>query len=205
MAEFGNALASHRRFDARLGCDVVKILPNEYFITREDIILSTVLGSCVAACIRDPAARVGGMNHFMLPGSDASSPFEASMRYGAYAMEMLINELLKAGARRERLEAKVFGGAAVVDQIRLMNIGQRNAEFVLNYLHTEGIPVLAQDLCGSFARHIHYRPYDGTVRVRRMRSERSTGVLTRRETELQQKLRESRPTPVFELFDAADT
>lgn len=203
MKDIGESVATRRRYDVRLGCDVVKLLPNEYYITDEDIVLSTVLGSCVAACIRDPATRVGGMNHFMLPGSDTSSREGHSMRYGAYAMEVLINELLKAGARRERLEAKVFGGGAVLDQITLLNVGKRNAEFVLKYLATEGIPVLAYDLCGTHARRIHYRPHDGSVRVRRLRSGRPAAVLNRREEALQKNLRQAQPAPVIELFDAA--
>src|SRR5690606_35856262 len=151
------ARADHRHFDSRVGMDVVKLLPNEYYVTAEDIMLSTVLGSCVAACVRDPLANLGGMNHFMLPGGDdANHGRNDAMRYGAYSMEVLINELLKAGARRERLEAKVFGGGAVLDQMRQMNIGERNADFVLEYLHTEQIPVLAQDLRGEQARRVHY-------------------------------------------------
>src|SRR5690606_35394584 len=196
------ALATRRRFDGSLGCDVVKLLPNEYFVTAEDIVLSTVLGSCVAACIRDGSAGVGGMNHFMLPGGDDLSPaVSASMRYGAYAMEVLINDLLKAGARRERLEAKVFGGGAVLDQMRLMNIGDRNAGFVLEYLRIEQIPVLAQDLCGEQARRVNYFPRTGKVLVRKMQSHRKVdSILVRREQALEQSLQADVPTPRFELF-----
>jgi len=197
------ALASRRAYDYRIGRDVVTLLPNEYYVTDEDIVLSTVLGSCVAACIRDPHAGLGGMNHFMLPGSEEPSKAEASMRYGAYAMEVLINEMLKAGARRERLEAKVFGGGAVIDQIRMLNVGRRNASFVLQYLAFERIPVLAQDLCGDVARRVRYHPRDGTALVRKLNSERSTDVLKRREQQLQQSLQQARPEPLFELFDSS--
>lgn len=198
------ALASRRMFDSRLGCDVVKLLPNEYFVTGESIGLSTVLGSCVAACIRDGVAGVGGMNHFMLPGDDdveLNRPVSVAMRYGAFAMEVLINELLKAGARRERLEAKVFGGGAVLDQMKQMNIGERNADFVLKYLDTEGIPVLAQDLKSDYARRIVYFPRSGEVRMRRLTQQRNE-TLAKRELELQGSLRNDPPKPRFELFGA---
>src|SRR5690606_18983626 len=138
----------------------------------------------------------------MLPGSeDSASPTSAGMRYGAYAMEMLINELLKAGARRERLEAKVFGGGAVLDQMRQMNIGERNADFVLEYLRIEQIPVLAQDLCGEQARRVNYFPRTGKVLVRKMQSHRKVdSILVRREQALEQSLQADVPTPRFELF-----
>lgn len=196
------ALATHRHFDSKLNCDAVKLLPNEYYVTSEDIVLSTVLGSCVAACIRDPEAGVGGMNHFMLPGSDESSqPGSVSMRYGAYAMEILINELLKMGARRERLEAKVFGGGAVMEQMRQLNIGERNAEFVLRYLDTEQIPVLAQDLCGDRARRVNYFPRTGQVLVRKMQPHQKVdSLLVKREQAARRSLQEAPAAPRFELF-----
>jgi len=202
MTNYLKARATRRHFDTKMGCDAVKLLPNEYYVTNEDVVLCTVLGSCVAACIRDPAVGLGGMNHFMLPGGEESpSPTSAGMRYGAYAMEMLINELLKAGARRERLEAKVFGGGAVLDQMRQMNIGERNADFVLEYLRIEQIPVLAQDLCGEQARRVNYFPRTGKVLVRKMQSHRKVdSILVRREQALEQSLQADVPTPRFELF-----
>lgn len=198
------ALATRRHFDARLDCDTVKLLPNEYYVTGEEIMLSTVLGSCVAACVRDAAAGVGGMNHFMLPGGeDAQREGGDAMRYGAYSMEILINELLKAGARRERLEAKVFGGGAVLDQMRQLNIGERNAEFVLDYLRTEHIPVLAQDLRGEQARRVHYFPRTGQVLMRRLPSHHRAGpLLAQREQALRESLKTAPPQPRFELFGA---
>nr|MBF0684062.1 chemoreceptor glutamine deamidase CheD [Pseudomonas sp.] len=205
MNSYLKARATRRHFDAKMGCDAVKLLPNEYYVTNEDIVLSTVLGSCVAACIRDPAAGLGGMNHFMLPGGeDAPSPTSVGMRYGAYAMEMLINELLKAGARRERLEAKVFGGGAVLDQMRQMNIGERNADFVLEYLRLEQIPVLAHDLCGEQARRVNYFPRTGKVLVRKMQSHRKVdSILVKREHALEQSLQTEVPAARFELFGSS--
>lgn len=184
MPSASKARATRHYFDSAFNCDAVKILPNEYYVTTgEDLMLSTVLGSCVAACVRDPVSRVGGMNHFMLPEGDASSPASATMRYGSFAMEVLINELLKAGASRERLEAKVFGGGAVLSAMQQMNIGERNGQFVLNYLKTEGIPVRAQDLGDVHARRINYFPHDGRVMVRRMapHHQRAEALIAQRE------------------------
>src|SRR3546814_1960383 len=106
------AISGRRYRDRDLGNDAIKILPGEFQVTSEDIVLVTLLGSCVSACLRDPLAGVGGINHLMLPEAEALG--SSSARYGAYAMAVLINELLKRGARRERLEAKVFGGGKVI-------------------------------------------------------------------------------------------
>jgi len=169
MPSASKARATRHYYDSTFACEAVKILPNEYYVTNgEDLMLSTVLGSCVSACIHDPVTKVGGMNHFMLPEGDSTSPASATMRYGSFAMEVLINELIKAGADRNRLEAKVFGGGAVLSAIQQMNIGERNGEFVLHYLKTEGIPVRAQDLGDVHARRINYFPRSGKVMVRRM-------------------------------------
>ena len=194
-------LATRHYFDSVFNYQAVKVLPNEYYVTGDDVLISTVLGSCVAACIRDPRAGVGGMNHFMLPDGDSQSPASATMRYGAFAMEMLINELLKLGASRDHLEAKVFGGGAVLLAMQQMNIGERNADFVLEYLRIEQIPVLAQDLCGEQARRVNYFPRTGKVLVRKMQSHRKVdSILVRREQALEQSLQADVPTPRFELF-----
>ena len=177
------ARATRHYYDSAFQCQAVKVLPNEYYVTDEDLMISTVLGSCVAACIHDPKTGVGGMNHFMLPEGDMQSPASATMRYGAFAMEVLINELLKAGASRDRLEAKVFGGGAVLSAMQQMNIGERNGQFVLNYLKTEGIPVKAQDLGDVHARRINYFPRDGRVMVRKMapHHQRAEEIIAKRE------------------------
>jgi chemotaxis protein CheD len=153
-------------YDQRFQAQAIKVLPGEYLATGEDVMLVTLLGSCVSACIRDPLAGVGGMNHFMLPQSECGEG--ESARYGAYAMEMLINELLKRGAARARLEAKVFGGGAVLASLSSSNVGERNAHFVLEYLAAEGLPVLAQDLGDTCPRRVHYFPVTGRVMLRRL-------------------------------------
>ena len=164
-------IATNHYFDAHFGRPGVKLLPNEFYTTNGDMVLMTVLGSCVAACLHDPVAGVGGMNHFMLPddGADPSAAASESMRYGAYAMEMLINELIKAGGRRERFEAKVFGGAAVLAGMTTINIGDRNADFVRRYLALERIRITAEDLQGVHPRKVAFMPHTGRAMVKKLR------------------------------------
>ncbi|MCK9213556.1 MAG: chemoreceptor glutamine deamidase CheD [Rhodoferax sp.] len=164
-------IATRHFFDREFALPAVKLLPGEYYVTARDMVLTTVLGSCVSACVRDSTTGIGGMNHFMLPedANPASRDAVAAMRYGVYAMEMLLNELLKAGARRERLEAKVFGGGAVLANMTMLNIGDRNADFVLRYLQTEQVRIVAQDLRGSLPRRINYFPASGRVAMRKLR------------------------------------
>jgi len=151
----------------------VKILPGEYYVTRNDEAITTVLGSCVSPCIRDPQADVGGMNHFMLPEDNSvrepgrRAPVVLSTRYGSHAMESLINDLLKIGAQRQRLEIKLFGGGRVLSA--MTDIGARNIDFVTNYLNLEHLPVDAQDVGGELPRKIVYFPTEGRVRVRKLR------------------------------------
>jgi chemotaxis protein CheD len=145
--------------------DAVKVLPGEYFVSSEDIVVMTLLGSCIAACIWDGKARVGGMNHFMLPDGDAS---DGSGRYGSYAMELLINEMLKSGARRETMQAKVFGGAQVMAGFTSLNVGERNTKFVMEYLATERIPVVSQDVLDIHPRKVCFFPVTGKALVKRL-------------------------------------
>lgn len=188
-------------FDPRLGCRAFKLLPGEYHVTRDDIVLVTVLGSCVAACIRDCENGIGGMNHFMLPekAGDAASPLAASARYGAYAMEMMINALLKSGARRDRLEAKVFGGASVLKSLSHSNVGERNARFVLDYLALEQIRVAAQDLLDTAPRKVAFFPRSGRVLVRKLQPQTASAVL-RREQEYRRRITDTPVAGDVELF-----
>ena len=171
-------IATNRYHDAHFAKPGVKLLPNEFFVTSDDMVLVTVLGSCVAACVHDRTAGLGGMNHFMLPddGGDPSAAASESMRYGAYAMEVLINELIKSGARRERFEAKVFGGAAVLANMTTLNIGDRNAEFVRRYLALERIPIIAEDLRGAHPRKVAFFPKTGRALVKKLRAQQDAGV-----------------------------
>jgi chemotaxis protein CheD len=140
----------------------------EHHVTADPaVMLTTVLGSCVAACLTDPLAGVGGMNHFLLPdGGDGSG------RYGSYAMELLINELLKQGATRAGLEAKVFGGGQVISGMNTLNIGERNARFVLDYLKAERIPLVVSDVLGAHPRKVCFLPASGKAMVKRLAAAR---------------------------------
>ena len=182
--------ATNVYYDRTFDCDVAKILPGEYYFTGKNMLIVTVLGSCVSACIRDRITGLGGMNHFMLPdgGGDAGSPVSASMRYGTFAMEVLINDLLKAGARREHLEAKVFGGGAVLRGFTAMNVGERNAAFVMQFLKTERIPVLAEDLNDIHPRKVYFFPRTGKVMVKKLMQTRND-TLAKRELDYARRLK----------------
>jgi len=196
-------LATRHYVDRELDLPAVKLLPGEYYITAENMVLTTVLGSCVSACVRDSTAGIGGMNHFMLPDADPSArATSAALRYGSYAMEVLLHQLLKAGARRERLEAKVFGGGAVLANMSMLNIGDRNADFVLRYLQIEQIRIAAQDLRGKLPRRINYFPATGKVTVRKLRRQDDTLMVQREEQELVQALLKQRGRRKLELGDA---
>ncbi len=165
---YDESLANNRYFDRHFDSEAAKILPGEYFVTDQGMLLVTVLGSCVAACVRDTVSGIGGMNHFMLPDDGGRDMVGPSARYGTYAMEILINHLLKMGARRNHLEAKVFGGGAVLASLSSSNVGVKNAEFVLNYLKTEKIPIVAKDLLDSYPRKVYYFPETGRVMVKKL-------------------------------------
>lgn len=140
---------------------LIHVIQGDYAVARDDSsVLTAILGSCVAACIRDPIAGVGGMNHFLLPESRSGSSDQ--VLYGAQSMELLINALLKAGARKERLEAKIFGGARMI--AGLSDIGQSNGEFARGFLRDEGIPCLAESIGGTKARRIRYWPASGRAK-----------------------------------------
>jgi len=179
-----------RYIDRKFGLEAAKILPGEYFATDKNMVLVTVLGSCVTACLRDPRAGVGGMNHFMLPRSerDPANPTSMSARYGTFAMEILINQLLKMGARRENMEAKVFGGGNVLRGFPTNSIGQANADFVTEYLRTEGIKIVAEDLLGVHPRKLYFFPGTGKVLVKKIK-ELHNHTIVDRESEYNQRLR----------------
>ena len=140
-------------FDSSLDIDAAKILPGEYYVTKRNMVLVTVLGSCVAACIRDRVSGIGGMNHFMLPDSyrDNNDLTSTSARYGAYAMKMMINQLMKMGARRSSLEANIFGGGSVVKWMVTANVGAGNADLRSNICITKALPLMDR-ICSIFIR-----------------------------------------------------
>ncbi|MFM2450491.1 MAG: hypothetical protein RIS44_2941 [Pseudomonadota bacterium] len=164
--------ASFFFYDAHFKNDAVKILPGEYFVHDEDMLIMTTLGSCIAACIWDRNARIGGMNHFMLPEGSGDSG-----RYGSYAMELLINELLKRGASRLTLEAKVFGGGQVISGMNTMNVGERNTQFVMDYLKTEHITVVSKDVLDIYPRKVCFLPASGKAMVKRLAAANTEALL----------------------------
>ncbi|USX16456.1 chemoreceptor glutamine deamidase CheD [Oxalobacteraceae bacterium OTU3REALA1] len=192
--------ATNVYFDRTFDCDAAKILPGEYYFTNKDMLIVTVLGSCVSACIRDRVTGLGGMNHFMLPdGGGDGSPVSASARYGTYAMEILINDLLKAGAKRENMEAKVFGGGAVLKGFTAINVGERNAAFVLSFLKTEKIRVVAEDLNDIHPRKVYFFPRTGKVLVKKL-MQTHNDTLAKRENEYASRLKKAPVGGEIDLF-----
>ncbi len=183
--------------DAQLNTDVIKILPAEFFVTDQPVGLMTVLGSCVAACIRDPITGLGGINHFMLPDGDGSDGTPA--RYGSHAMELLINELIKAGARRERFEVKVFGGGNVLKSFTTTPVGTRNGQFVSEYLREERLNVVAKDLGGIHPRKICYFPTTGKAMVKLLPHAHDDAVAAE-EVAYKERLRQAPIAGSVELF-----
>lgn len=198
---FEEMLAPNLYYDRHFEIDAVKILPGEYYVSNRNLLMVTVLGSCVGACLRDRVSGIGGINHFMLPDDKRNEDARvgSAMRYGDYAMEILINQLLKLGARRERLEAKVFGGGNVLPGFTHNVVGERNARFVAEYLAVEGIPVVARDLLGDHPRKVYFFPADGRVLVKKLRSLHNDTIV-QRERSYQSKLRQARVEGEVELF-----
>lgn len=170
-----------RRFwDSVHRCHTVKVLPGEFYVSVQDEMVSTVLGSCVSACIFDPRRRIGGMNHFMLPeASGSGGPRDdwslvvgRAARYGNDAMEQLINAILRAGGQRADLEVKIFGGGRVLSQ--MTDVGSRNIDFVQRYIETEGLRLTASDLGDVYPRQVQFFPTSGRVRVRQLKRHQDT-------------------------------
>jgi chemotaxis protein CheD len=181
-----------------------KILPGEFYVTTNHELITTVLGSCVSACIRDPIFGIGGMNHFMLPleGNHGSSAWKnagnsAATRYGNVAMELLINNILKHGGERKNLEVKVFGGGRILTQ--MTDVGRRNIDFVREYLQVEGLNIAAEDLGDTTPRKVNYDPISGKVRVKKLRSLHNDTIITREQTYMRD-LEEQPTTGEIDLF-----
>jgi chemotaxis protein CheD len=195
------SFSANRYFDRHFECEVVKILPGEYYATTEDTIIVTVLGSCVSVCLRDPLRNIGGMNHFLLPsdGSSAISSISESARYGVYAMELLINQMLKLGAKKNSLEAKIFGGGNVLRGFTVTNVGERNAEFVTDYLSAEHIPITASDLLDIYPRKVYFSPHSGKVNVRKIKSLHNNTIMDR-ESEYRMRIKNTTKSGDVDLF-----
>lgn len=196
------AFAPNLYYDNAFDIDAAKILPGEYYVTKRDMVLVTVLGSCVAACIRDCISGMGGMNHFMLPeaGAEDTGLTGTAMRYGSYAMEIMINQLLKMGAKRGNLEAKLFGGASVLKGLTVVNVGERNADFAQRYLQREGIAIASQDLLDVYPRKVYFFPATGRVLVKRLLSMHNE-TITERERTYRARINQEQIQGDIELFE----
>ncbi len=181
MAPSGTNTFSHirRMRDSRFPHEIAAILPGEFFVSSTPMIVYTVLGSCISACIRDPVTGVGGMNHFMLPkpkdgGNDS---WGESTRYGSYAMESLINEILKQGGVKSRLEVKLFGAGKIYEGN--IDVGARNAEWVLSFLKTEGLTAAKTDLGDVCPRKVYYFTDSGRVLLKKIERLKNRTILER--------------------------
>jgi chemotaxis protein CheD len=139
------------------------VIEGQFHVTDDpNLVLATVLGSCVAACLRDPVARIGGMNHFLLPGNGDRVQSGDAERYGVHLMELLVNGLMSQGAQRGRLEAKLFGGANTI--FKSSDVGAMNANFAEHFLKNEGIAIVGGSLGGKSGRRVEYWPVSGRAR-----------------------------------------
>lgn len=188
-------------FDRYFNCYAVKILPGEFYATSNEHLIVTVLGSCIATCLFDPINNVRGMNHFLLPKEDIgkSALLSESARYGTYAMERLINEMLKLGAKKNQMVAKVFGGGHVMKGLVHNNIGQRNVDFAFEYLKKESIPVIANDVLSDYPRKVYFFDEGGLVKVKKIKALHNTTILDR-ESEYRIKLKNVSIDSPVDLF-----
>ena len=187
--------ASFFYYDAHFKNEAVKVLPGEYFVYAEDILIMTTLGSCIAACLWDRNAKVGGMNHFMLPEGSGDSG-----RYGSFAMELLINEMMKLGAQRSSMEAKVFGGGQVISGMNTINVGERNTAFAMNYLKTERIPILSKDVLDIYPRKVCFLPHSGKAMVKRLAAANPEALVAQDRIAVQKAVRGSTEGGSVDLF-----
>ncbi|MCI0507741.1 MAG: chemoreceptor glutamine deamidase CheD [Gammaproteobacteria bacterium] len=179
----------NRYWDRSHQCYAAKLLPGDYYITTHDEIIVTILGSCISACIRDSIFGIGGMNHFMLPRKSLladnwrNTRLSLANRYGSYAMENLINDILKNGGERKNLEVKIFGGGRIL--AHMTDIGRNNIDFIKQYIVTEELNLLAEDVGGTHPRKIVYFPLTGKVRVKKLRSLHNQTIIERESRYLQ--------------------
>ena len=189
-----------------MNIEMVKILPGEFYVTRSDEIIATVLGSCVSVCICDRKNGVGGMNHFMLPEKITDSKEDSwnfskadrAARYGVDAMELLINEILKNGGKKNNFEIKLTGGGKIMSQMN--DIGGKNIKFIQHYLHMEGYDIETEDLGEIFPRKIRYFPRSGKLQVKKLRALHNDTVMSR-EQNYRKHLKEDKLDGDVELFE----
>lgn len=189
-----------RYWDKSQECITAKILPGEYYVTKSNECVTTVLGSCVSACVRDVRMGIGGMNHFMLPAprdSNDASIISDAARYGNFAMEHLINSILSNGGLRKNLEFKLFGGGKILSS--MMDVGQKNIDFIIEYMNTEGYIIASQDLGDVCPRKVIYFPQTGRVRIKKIKSLHNDTII-QRETKYATQLQAEPVQGDIELF-----
>lgn len=174
----------NRYWDPENSVIAAKLLPGDYYVTKDEEMITTVLGSCVSACIRDSVLGIGGMNHFMLPetsrtrlNSREESVVGTALRYGNYAMEHLINTILQYGGKRKNLEVKLFGGGKII--ATLGDVGSRNIEFVLDYVDTEALNLVSHDLGDIYPRKVNFYPMTGKVRMKKIKDLHNETIVLR--------------------------
>lgn len=194
-----------RYYDQNLEMTVVKLMTGDcYFTADSREMLVTILGSCISVCLRDPMAKIGGMNHILLPGDNnlklQKGDLGYSTRFGAYAMEELINGMLKLGASKSRMEAKIFGGGNVIESSTA--IGTKNIMFAKDFLIQEKIPIVSEDVGGETPRRLHFFPDDGKAMIRKLQR-REDFVILEKEKEYEEKLKSkfnTKAEPEVDLF-----
>jgi chemotaxis protein CheD len=183
--------------------NIINVLPGKHYVTTNpNEVVHTLLGSCISACMRDPASGVGGLNHFLLPAPKVEGNYgtkDQAMRYGDYAMEMLVGSIIRAGGNRNNLEVKVFGGANMYDLSAKKTVGQSNIQFVLDFISEEGLTFLAEDIGGTQARKIYFHPSTGKVKVQRIQSQKVDELKTH-ETSYTNKINKDSDIGTIELF-----
>lgn len=194
----------NRFYEKKLGMEMVKILPGEFYVTHSDEIISTVLGSCISVCICDKKMGIGGMNHFMLPenkkGDDDEWKYnqaDKAARYGLDAMEHLVNNILKNGGRKRYFEIKVTGGGRIM--AKMNDIGRKNIDFIKEYLHTEGYTVVSEDVGDIYPRKVRYFPRTGKLQIKKLRSLHNQTII-KREDDYQAELNKQPVAGDIELF-----
>ena len=174
----------NRYWDNKHNKYVAKILPGQYYVSRNDELIATVLGSCISVCITDPILKIGGMNHFMLPAYNSanddawgSTVINAQTRYGNFAMEHLINDIIKHGGQKSRLELKVIGGGRVMKE--MTDVGLRNISFIYDYIADERLKLVKEDVGDRFPRKVLFHPMNGRVWVRKLRKLANDTIIER--------------------------
>jgi chemotaxis protein CheD len=192
---------SGRYYDQNMEMTVVKLMTGDCYVTGDPReMLVTILGSCISVCIRDPLAKVGGMNHILLPGNTNQTRDESgfSTRFGVFAMEELINGLLKLGGAKSRFEVKIFGGGNVL-QHSTATIGAKNIHFVKGFLRAEGIKIISEDVGGDWARRLHFFPDTGKAMIRKLQRKEDM-VIVDKEKEYAKKIIQKPTEPEVDLF-----